>query len=68
MNRITYETVEVKVWELTLKMGKSDNEKEQFTIIDQISDYIKACGWSEKEFDEETLRRIDNNWNNESSN
>jgi hypothetical protein len=25
--------------------------------------YLDACGWSEQEFNAETLRRIDSNWN-----
>lgn len=26
--------------------------------------YIEACGWTDQEFDKETLRRIDRNWEN----
>jgi hypothetical protein len=62
MHRIAYEIVEVKVWELTLKLGKLEDEEEQFVLMDQINDYIKDCGWELEEFDNETLRRVDDDW------
>lgn len=25
--------------------------------------YLQACGWTNEEFNNETLKRVDNNWN-----
>jgi hypothetical protein len=32
---------------------------------DKVIEFIEACGWDNKTFDEETLKRVDANWDDE---
>lgn len=57
--------MEIKVWELTTKMGKSSSLEDQLSCLDRITDHIKVCGWTHQEFKEETLRRVDANWDSD---
>lgn len=59
--RVPYEIVEVKVWELTERLiGVSDET--MLDILDQIDDWLHACGWTDVEFEYETMLRVDKGW------
>lgn len=67
MKKLPYEMVEVKVWELTHKIGTATTLDEQLILLEEIDDYIELCGWSLDDFKEETLNRVDNNWEEDKS-
>ena len=62
MLKIKYELVEGMIAELILQLATSQSIDEQLSTLDEITNYLEACGWTEKEWTEETLRRIDDSW------
>lgn len=58
-NRIPYEIVAIEANKLIVRMVLSDD---CFYYYDLYIAYIQACGWTNLEFDEETMRHIDKNW------
>ena len=34
------------------------------TYLDQYYEFLNATGWTDYEYDAETLRRVDNDWDN----
>lgn len=65
--RLPYETVESRVLELTIKIGAAASLDEQLSLLEEIDEYIELCGWTLDEWREESLRRIDNNWDEDKS-
>lgn len=63
--KLSYEVVETKVWELTTQIGTVATLDEQLILLDEIDEYIELCGWTVDEWREETLRRVDDNWDEE---
>lgn len=45
-----------------MRAAKAASFEESARCFRIYSCYLEACGWSEQEFDNETLRRIDNDW------
>lgn len=45
-----------------MKSAKANSLAESIHHFKIYSCYLEACGWTEQEFDAETLRRIDSNW------
>ena len=64
-DKLPYEVVEIKVWDLTTQIGTVATLDEQLILLDEIDEYIELCGWTIDEWREETLRRVDNNWDEE---
>lgn len=62
MNRVPYEIVAEKINWIIIKMATSIDQSDYYW--EQYIIYIEACGWSDLDFDKETLRRIDLNWEN----
>ena len=61
MSRIPYDIVSIQANILIINMALScSNYYWQLYIA-----YIEACGWSDQEYDIETLHRIDAAWDNE---
>lgn len=64
MVRIPYDIVAIKANQLIIKMVlASINNINYYWALYII--YIEACGWTDQEFDSETLYRIDAAWDNE---
>ncbi len=59
MNKIPYDLVAIEAEKILLKLLVSSDK---FYYYDYYLNFIKACGWSDSEFDEETLNRVENNW------
>lgn len=64
MPRIPYEIVAIEANRILIKMVITPSWEESYHFWDLYNEYILACGWTDKEFDQETLRRIDLNWEN----
>jgi hypothetical protein len=61
MKHIAYEQIVGKAFELIDNWTKAPSEN----FTEAYSTYllfIAACGWTDQEFDRETLKRIDNSW------
>jgi len=57
--RLPYEVIVMQADRLIIKMVLSSNPTYYW---DQYILLLEACGWTDLEFDMETLRRIDRNW------
>lgn len=62
MTKMPYEWVQPKVWQLCSQLGEVKDTHQQYAYMDVINDWLQSCGWTEREFDQETLRRIDRAW------
>jgi len=47
-----------------MRMALAPSWDEATYYWDLYLGYISACGWTDQEYDKETLRRIDRNWEN----
>lgn len=61
MSRLPYYVVEEFASELINLAGTSEHNA---YYLEFLSIYLKECGWTEAEFDEETLNQIDASWDN----
>jgi hypothetical protein len=52
MLKIKYELVEGMIAELILQLATSQSIDEQLSTLDEITKYLEACGWTEKEWTE----------------
>lgn len=59
MKKIPYDLIAIEADKLISRMVLSSEEKNYYELYLL---YINACGWSEKDFDRETLSRIDSAW------
>ena len=59
MKKIPYDLIAIEADKLISRMVLSSEEKNYYLIYLL---YINACGWSEKDFNSETLSRIDSSW------
>jgi hypothetical protein len=66
-DKVPFELVEPRVIELTTKIGSVQTLDEQLILLEEIDEYIDLCGWTLDEWQEESLRRIDNNWEEDKS-
>lgn len=62
MARIPYEIMAPEANNIIVRMASSSNPITRFQFWNQYISYIENCGWSDQEFDRETLKRIDRNW------
>lgn len=62
MNQLSYEIVAVGVDFFTTRMVESSSLEDRFLYSEQCNSYIVSCGWTVREFEEETLRRVDAAW------
>jgi hypothetical protein len=63
--RIPYEIMAFEA-ERILMQGLLGTNDDLLEAYERYVDYIEACGWTEREFDEETLKRVDHNWDTNS--
>lgn len=61
MPRVAYDIVAIEANRLLMKMITS-SDGDPFFYWDLYIDFINACGWTDQEFDQETLRRVDAGW------
>jgi hypothetical protein len=61
MKKILYEIVAANLNMLHREMITDYLKFNSYSRLDE--DFIEKCGWTNKDFDEETLHRVDNNWN-----
>ncbi len=64
MARIPYEMVAIEADRLIVRMAIAPNPGQASHFWDLYIGFITACGWTDREFDLETLRRIDAAWEN----
>lgn len=60
--RIHYEIMEDLVVEIIQLMVLSSNEDVTNNLFQLYLEYLSECGWTDQEFDAETLSRIDSSW------
>jgi len=63
MTKIPYDLVALEADKLIVRMALSPIY-ESYVYFRMYLFYLSACGWSEYEFDNETLIRIDEAWDN----
>jgi len=64
MHRIPYEIVAIEADRLIVRMVLSYELGLSQYYWELYLGYIAACGWTDQEFDQETLRRVDVAWDN----
>lgn len=62
MARVPYEIVAIEASRIIIKMAACSSWDQAFDYWDQYQAYIEVCGWTDWEFDLETIRRIDAAW------
>lgn len=62
MPRVPYEIVAVEADRLIVRMALAPSIRQAVHYWRRYIDYIEACGWTDSEFDIETLKRIDRIW------
>lgn len=62
MNRLPFDLIAPLAEQLADAAALSDTSEDRIFLWDQYEDYIEACGWTEKEFDAELIKRINANW------
>jgi len=62
MHRVPYEIVVMEADRLIIKMATSTTWERADYYWDVYISYIEACGWTDQEFDQETIRRVDAAW------
>lgn len=58
MTRVPYEIVAIEANKIIVKMAASSS----WDYWEQYIAYIEVCGWTDWEYDLETLKRIDAAW------
>jgi hypothetical protein len=62
MPRVPYEYVALEVNRYLIKAVVSKTSESRWYWWDQYLCYLDACGWTDRDFDNETLRRIEIEW------
>lgn len=62
MARVAYEIVAVEAERLIIRMALAPSMGQSIYYWRRYIEYIEACGWTDREFDLETLKRIDRTW------
>lgn len=62
MPRVAYEIVAVEAERLIIRMALAPTIRQAIHYWRRYVEYIEACGWTDREFDLETLKRIDAAW------
>lgn len=62
MVRLPYDIVVIEADRLIIKMALAADWERSIYYWEQYLAYIEACGWTDYEFDKETLKRIDAAW------
>lgn len=62
MVRLPYEVVALEANRMIVRMALAPTLRLSIHYWQRYIQFITACGWTDREFDKETLRRIDANW------
>lgn len=62
MFRVPYDIVSVEANRIIIRMAVASSWEESYYYWDLYYSYINNCGWSNKDFDKETLLKIDATW------
>lgn len=62
MSRTSYEIVAYEADQLTIRMATASSIRQIDFYWDAYLNLLRATGWTDQEFDKETLRRIDEYW------
>ncbi len=62
MIKLPYDIVYPYAEQLIISVAMCKNFNKSLYYWDLYLAYIKMCGWTDKELDQETLKRIDKNW------
>ena len=62
MLRVPYEQVAMQVDHFINQMATSRSMEQGYYYWSMYTSFLEGCGWSDLEFDNETLRRIDLSW------
>ncbi len=65
MPRIPYDIVAIEANKLTHKMLTATTPEQLNKYYDLYLQYLKATGWDPVSFDQETLNRVNKNWEEE---
>ena len=66
--KIQYELMLIESDKFAIKAAEAKTFKEICKCKDEYILYLNACGWNSSDFDAETLKRIDQNWTDNSTN
>jgi hypothetical protein len=61
MHRIAYDIVSIQANHILIKMIAAPIW-EANNYFDLYFSYLEVCGWTDKEFDDEMMSRIDSSW------
>ncbi len=64
MLRVPYELVAIEADRLIVRMAVAPTPRQASYYWDLYIVYIEACGWTDREMDLETMRRVDAAWEN----
>jgi hypothetical protein len=69
-NKIQFDLVQIEAEKILFRLLGAKNDSESDKIYKEYLSYLDACGWTDAEYDSETLKRVDKNWelNNEPQN
>lgn len=62
MARIPYDVVAIEANKLTRKMLSARSPEEMEKLYDLYIEYLNATGWDPISFDQETLSRVNEGW------
>jgi len=62
MFRISYEIVAAEADRLIIRMVIASTVEQVYYYWKLYIAYIEACGWTDQDFDKETIKRIDADW------
>lgn len=62
MTRIPYDSMAPQANRFIINMVSAPSWEEAYDCWDQYIDFIETCGWTDREFDLETLNRVDAAW------
>ncbi len=62
MPKIPYEIVALEANKILNKILSSQEEDMIEAYYDRYIQYLEAAGWTAEEFDKESMKRIDKNW------
>lgn len=62
MARIPYDSMAPEANRFIINMVSASSWEEAYEYWDQYNDFIETCGWTDREFDLETIRRVDAAW------
>lgn len=68
MKKIPYDLVAIEATKILNKILTSSDDGMINDYYDKYVQYLNACGWTDSEFDKESLKRIDSNWTDFSQN